>query len=74
MRLPDKWYNVLKWVVVVFLPALETLIFGLGGLLGFDATVPCGIIAVVTTFLGALIGVSTYTYNKETRNGKETDL
>lgn len=71
MKLPNKWYDVLKWVVVVFLPATETLIFTLGGLLGFDPRVVCGILAAVATFLGALIGVSTINYNKEQSNGKE---
>lgn len=65
MRLPDKWYNILKWVVVIFLPALNVAIFGLGELYGFDAHYVCGTITIVQTFIGALIGVSTYSYNKE---------
>jgi len=65
MRIPDKVYEVLKWIVVIFLPALETAIFGLGQLYGFDSTLICGTIAIACTFIGALIGVSTYAYRKE---------
>jgi hypothetical protein len=65
MKLPNKVYDVLKWIVVIFLPALNTLIFALGGVLGFETNVICGVISAVTVFLGALIGVSTYSYKKE---------
>lgn len=71
MKLPDKWYNILKWIVIIFLPALNTLIFSLGGILGFDSTIVCGIISAVTVFLGALIGVSTRAYNKEVNDASE---
>ena len=64
MKLPDKVYDVLKWIVIVFLPALNTLIFALGGVLGFESGVICGVISAITVFLGALIGVSTVAYNK----------
>ena len=64
MKLPDKVYDVLKWIVIVFLPALNTLIFALGGALGFESGVICGVISAITVFLGALIGVSTVAYNK----------
>jgi hypothetical protein len=58
-------YEILKWIVVIFLPALNTLIFALGGVLGFDSSVVCGVISAFTMFLGALIGVSTYQYRKD---------
>ncbi len=70
MKLPDKVYDVLKWIVIVFLPAVNTLIFALGGILGFDSSTVCGVISAVTVFLGALIGVSTIGYNKEKESGK----
>ena len=64
MKLKNSTYDVLKWIVVIFLPALSTLLFSLGAVCGFNAEMACGIISAVTVFLGALIGVSTYTYNK----------
>ena len=64
MKLPDKVYDILKWIVVIFLPATNTLIFALGNVLDFDSEVVCGVISAVTVFLGTLIGVSTYSYKK----------
>lgn len=65
MKLNDKVYNVLKWVCIIFLPALGTLIFALGAVWGFDASQIVGTITALNTFLGALIGVSTISYNKD---------
>ena len=76
----DKIYNILKWVVLIALPALSTFIFGLSNLWGFDSAVVIASIAALETFLGSLIGVSTYQYNKnlnqnnfkeENKNGDE---
>lgn len=72
-RLSDRVYNVLKWIVVILLPAVNTLIFSIGGLVGFDTGLICGVISAVTVFLGALIGVSTYAYNKEKAEADEDD-
>jgi hypothetical protein len=68
----NKVYDVLKWIVIVFLPALNTLIFALGNVLQFESSVICGIISAVTVFLGALIGVSSVRYSKE-QEGKDEE-
>ena len=65
MVLNDKVYSVLKWIVLIFLPALNTFLFALGSILEFDSNTVCGVISAVTVFLGALIGVSTHAYYKE---------
>ena len=67
----NKAYDVLKWIVIIFMPALNGLIFTLGNVLQFDTTVVCGIISAVHVFLGALIGVSTKNYNKNNATQKE---
>lgn len=64
-------YNVLKWIALIALPALSTFIFALSNLWGFDATIIIGSIAALETFLGSLIGVSTYQYNKNLDKSKE---
>ena len=63
--LPDKVYNVLKWVVIIALPAVATLWFTLGKIWGFPylAEIEATIVAI-DTFLGALIGISTLQYSK----------
>lgn len=62
MILNDKVYNILKWVVIIALPAVNALVASLGLVLGFDSSVACGVLSAVTVFLGALIGVSNRNY------------
>jgi uncharacterized membrane protein YuzA (DUF378 family) len=62
----NKMYDILKWITMVFLPALGALYFGLAGIWGFpygEAVV--GTISVVETFLGVVLGISTAKYNKK---------
>lgn len=68
IKLNNKVYDYLKWIVVILLPALETAIFALGKLYDFDSTTICGTIAIFATFIGALIGVSSHNYNKDRIN------
>ena len=65
MQLNDRWYAILKWIAMLFLPALGTLYFALAGIwnLPFGEQV-LGTITALDTFLGALLGISTAQYNK----------
>ena len=66
MIIPNKIYNILKWVLVIAVPALITFlttIFALYGIPHIEIVV--GTISAVATFLGALIGVSTKAYNRK---------
>ena len=66
MVLNDKWYGILKWIALIFLPALGTLYFALAKIWGFPyATEIVGTISAIDAFLGALIGISTANYYKE---------
>ena len=70
--LPDKWYNVLKWVVMVVLPALATLWFALGKIWGFPYLAEVeGTIVAIDAFLGTLLGISCIQYSK--LEGKSND-
>jgi hypothetical protein len=74
MKLNDKVYEVLKWIVVIVLPAISTAYFGLAQIWGFPyAEQICGTLAIVETFIGTLIGVSTKAYRKEQSNGEDKD-
>ena len=67
--LPDNLYRFLKWTCIIFLPAVNTLIFSLSSILQWGwGEVAVGVITAVDTFLGALIGVSTLDYNKRNNN------
>lgn len=63
--LNDKVYDVLKWIVLIVLPACSALYAALAGAWGWgyaeEVTTTLGAVAL---FLGALIGVSTASYNK----------
>jgi len=66
MILSNKYYNLLKWIALIVLPALGTLYFGLARIWGlpFGEEI-VGTITVIDTFLGALLGVSTNNYYKQ---------
>lgn len=69
MKLPNKTYNVLKWIAIIVLPALSTLVFTIGSIWGWGITEQIiGSIAAVDMFLGAILGISTAQYNKS-KNG-----
>lgn len=66
MKLPSKLYDVLKWLVLIVIPALTTFYAVLDNIFG------CGYAETVTTIsaaactcIGAIIGISTAQYNKE---------
>lgn len=65
MILPDKVYDVLKWILTVFTPALIVLISTLGVIYGFDTEVITLTIGAIASFIAALIGISSINYNKK---------
>lgn len=61
----NKTYDTLKWVALVVLPAVATLYFALSGIWGFPyGEQVVGTITAIDTFLGAILGISTYNYNR----------
>lgn len=67
MKLDNKTYDVLKWVVMIVLPALSALYVDLCSVWGWPHIAQvAGSISRVTVFLGALLGISTSNYNKST--------
>lgn len=65
MKLPNKVYDVLKWICLIVLPAVAVLYGTLGNTWGLPYVEQiCITINAVATFIGVVIGVSTMTYNK----------
>ena len=65
MKLPNKLYDILKWVTMIVIPALATAYVGLASIWGWPyADEVAKTAAVVCTLLGALLGISTAEYNK----------
>jgi len=72
MRLPNKVYDVLKWVVLVVIPACTTAYVGLDSVFNWGyGDVVAKVSAIVCTLIGTIIGISTAEYNKAKLNGEE---
>jgi hypothetical protein len=65
----NKTYDVLKWVAQILLPAVATLYFAIAQIWGLPyGEEIVGTITAIDAFLGALLGISTYQYNKGRNN------
>lgn len=66
MKLSNKLFDVLKWVAILFLPALAILIRTVFAIwkIPFGEEISSTVVAL-QVFLGAILGVSTLNYNKE---------
>ena len=63
--LTNRTYDILKWVVMIALPALTTAYVGLAAVWGWPyATEVAKTSAVICALLGALLGISTAQYNR----------
>lgn len=66
----NKVYDVLKWIALVGLPALTALWLTLANIWGFPYAEAIGAtMAAVTTFLGAVLGISSIQYQKKIGGG-----
>lgn len=70
----EKWYTVVKWFVTVFMPALIALWLGLSKIWNFPMAEEIGAtMALVTTFLGALLGIGSIRYKLLNSPGTESE-
>ena len=73
----NKVYDVLKFIAQIVLPALGTLYFALAGIWGevlpYGEQV-VGTIAAIDTFLGAILGLSSRSYNKHVEYDKRVEF
>lgn len=59
----SKVYDTLKWIVMVLLPAIETLWLTLASIWHFPYAEPIGAtIGAIIVFMGALLGISSIKY------------
>lgn len=72
MKIPDWLYELLKWLCVIFLPALSTAYSALAGIWGlpYAEQIPATI-TVISLFFGAIIGVSSVAYNRIQSDGEQ---
>lgn len=72
MKLSNKVYDILVWVVQIVLPAIGTLYFALAGIWGFPyAEQIVGTIAAITAFLGTILKISNIKYWKDEKERKD---
>ena len=66
MIIPSKLYDILKWILLIAVPAVITLLTTLTMVWGWNIPLEAIVttISAIATFVGALIGVSTKNYNK----------
>lgn len=62
----DKVYTVIKWICLTVVPALNVLITSLCALYGWGwGNIVIGTIDAVAVFVGAILGIGSYKYNKQ---------
>lgn len=66
MKLPNKVYDILKWITIYLFPAIGTLYFTVSTIWGLPyAEQVVGTISAIETFLAVILGVSTINYNRK---------
>lgn len=65
MILNDKVYNIIKWILLTVIPALNILIATLCALYGWTwGNIVIGTIDAIAAFVGAIIGVGSIKYQR----------
>lgn len=66
MKITNKSYDVIKWIVAIVIPALITLYSTLGGIWNFPLVREItASLAAIDVFLGVIMKISSSSYNKE---------
>lgn len=67
--LPQKLYEILRWIIIIVLPALGVLIAQLTKVWGWDipATEICETLDIIAVFLGAIFGISKVVNDKKNK-------
>lgn len=66
MKLSNKAYDILKWLVVIVIPALTTFYVVLDNLFGWGyAEIVATISSALCVCIGSIVGISTVQYYKE---------
>ena len=64
--IPDRLYDILKWVAIIVMPAVSTFIVGLGGIWSLPyAGQAAATVTAVGVLLGAFLGLSSVKYSNQ---------
>ena len=66
MKMPDKLYEILKWILLIVVPAFEVCLNALASAWQWDIPLDAINITIsaIATFIGVCIGISTHNYYK----------
>jgi uncharacterized membrane protein len=64
MKLPNKVYDNMKWLLTVAVPAVIVLLKALGAIYNFNTDAITATIAAIATFAGSLFMVSSTQFKK----------
>lgn len=67
MKMSNKVYDIIKYCLFIFIPALSLLISTLGGIYGFETETIVLTIDAISLFVGTITGISNYNYKKENK-------
>lgn len=68
IKFNDKTYDILSWIAKYFLPALGSLYFALSQIWGLPyGEEIVGTLTALDTFLGVILGISKFQYDKENK-------
>ena len=67
MKMNNKIYDVIKYFLMVFYPALTLLISTLGTIYGFETEKILLTVSAIVTFVGTVTGISNYNYKKNNK-------
>ena len=66
----NKVYDIIKWVLLIVIPALNVLITGLCALYGWTwGPIVVGTIDLVAAFFGTILGIGSVKYQKQQSSG-----
>ena len=74
IKLTNKYYDTIKWMVLVVIPAATTAYVGLASIWGWPfADEVAKTSTVLCAFLGAILGISNLQYKQEVSEGERTE-
>lgn len=70
MKLPNKVYDVLKWILLIVVDAFITLFVLLANTWGWDIPVEAIVTTItgISAFVGVIVGISTFNHNKDQKD------
>ena len=74
IKLTNKYYDTIKWLVLVVIPAATTAYVGLASIWGWPfADEVAKTSTVLCAFLGAILGISNLQYKQEMSEDERTE-